>query len=76
MKGYDDLIYKKMWSELSLSRRMQQLLDYPFLFNMVVNKANRSKLLRETISCMFESIDLRNRLKSPVFYLKILFTNS
>ena len=76
MQGYDDLIYKKMWSELNLSRRMQQLLDYPFLFNMVVNKANRSKLLRETISCMFENIDLRNRLKSPAFYFKLLFTNS
>lgn len=76
MQGYDALIYKKMWSELNLSRRMQQLLDYPFLFNMVVNKANRSKLLRETISCMFESIDLRNRLKSPAFYFKLLFTNS
>lgn len=76
MQGYDELVYKRMWSELSLSRRMQKLLGYPFLFNMVVNKANRSKLLKETISSMFDNIDLRNRLKNPVFYLKLLFTNS
>jgi geranylgeranyl reductase family protein len=76
MEGYDELVYKRMWSELNLSRRMQKLLGYPFLFNMVVNKANRSKLLSETISSMFDNIDLRNRLKSPVFYLKLLFTNS
>jgi geranylgeranyl reductase family protein len=75
-QGYDELVYKRMWSELSLSRRMQKLLGYPFLFNMVVNKANRSKLLSETISSMFDNIDLRNRLKSPLFYLKLLFTDS
>jgi menaquinone-9 beta-reductase len=76
MQGYDELVYKRMWSELNLSRRMQKLLGYPFLFNMVVNKANRSKLLSETISSMFDNIDLRNRLKSPGFYFKLLFTNS
>jgi geranylgeranyl reductase family protein len=76
MQGYDQLIYKRMWSELNLSRKMQKLLRYPFLFNMVVNKANRSKLLAETISIMFDNLDLRNRLKNPAFYFKLLFTNS
>ncbi|HTB52771.1 MAG TPA: geranylgeranyl reductase family protein [Ferruginibacter sp.] len=76
MQGYDALVYKRLWSELSLSRQMQKLINYPFLFNMVVNKANKSKLLRETISSMFENIDLRNRLQNPIFYFKLLFTNS
>ncbi|MBI3883515.1 MAG: NAD(P)/FAD-dependent oxidoreductase [Sphingobacteriales bacterium] len=75
MAKYDALVYKRLWSELHLSRKMQQLINYPFLFNMVVNKANRSQLLRETISSMFENIDIRNRLQSPSFYFKLLFTN-
>ena len=72
LKMYDDSVYKRLWPELSLSKKMQELVKYPWLFNLVVNKAVRSKTLRETISCMFEDIDLRGRLKDPKFYLKVL----
>lgn len=72
LKSYDDSVYKRLWPELSLSKKMQELVKYPWLFNMVVNKAARSETLRETISCMFEDIDLRGRLKQPSFYLKVL----
>ncbi len=73
LSKYDDVVYKRLWPELSLSKKMQELVKYPMLFNFVVNKAIRSKTLQETISCMFEDIDLRNRLKDPLFYLKVLF---
>jgi geranylgeranyl reductase family protein len=72
LQMYDDSVYKRLWPELSLSKKMQELVKYPWLFNLVVNKAVRSKTLRETISCMFEDIDLRGRLKDPKFYLKVL----
>ncbi len=69
---YDMAVYKRMWNELALSRRMQQLVQYPWLFNLVVNKAHRSPTLQETIMCMFEDLELRNRLKQPGFYLNLL----
>lgn len=72
LAAYDESVYKRLWPELSLSKKMQELVKYPWLFNMVVNKAARSETLRETISCMFEDIDLRGRLKSPSFYLKVM----
>lgn len=72
--AYDEQVYNRLWSELQLSYRMQQLVNYPWLFNLVVNKANRSPLLRETISCMFEDLDMRGRLRNPLFYLKLLFS--
>ena len=71
--NYDRELYKRLWPELQLSYRMQQLVNFPSLFNIVVNKANTNKMLRETISCMFEDIDMRARLKSPSFYFKLLF---
>jgi len=71
--AYDIEVYKRLWPELNLSKKMQELVKYPWLFNLIVNKANRSKTLQETISCMFEDIDLRNKLKDPMFYLKVLF---
>ncbi|MBK7888893.1 MAG: geranylgeranyl reductase family protein [Bacteroidetes bacterium] len=73
LQQYDASVYKRLWPELSLSKKMQELVKYPWLFNLVVNKAARSKTLRETISCMFEDLDLRGRLKDPRFYLKVLF---
>lgn len=73
LKAYDESVYKRLWAELSLSKKMQELVKYPWLFNLIVNRANNSKTLRETISCMFEDLDLRGRLKNPLFYLKVLF---
>ena len=75
MRAYDSEVYERLWDELKLSRRMQQLVKYPWLFNFVVNKAQKNKVLRETISCMFEDLDLRERLKRPSFYFKLLFAN-
>ena len=74
LKSYDKAVYDRLWSELLLSYRMQQLVNFPSLFNFVVKKANSNTLLRETISAMFEDIDLRARLKDPKFYFKLLFS--
>jgi len=73
--AYDKIFYHKQWDELKLSHTMQKLVKYPWLFNFVVNKANKNKTLRETISCMFEDLDMRARLRSPKFYLQLLFNN-
>jgi geranylgeranyl reductase family protein len=74
MARYDEALYSRLWSELLLSYRLQQLANYPSLFNYVVSKANSNVHLRETISCMFEDLDLRARLKNPAFYFKLLFS--
>lgn len=70
---YDDKVYKRLWSELRLSRVLQSLLKYPFLFNLVVNRANSNATLKHAISCMFEDLELRNQLKNPLFYFKLIF---
>ena len=72
LKEYDKEFYKKLWAELKLSHYLQILAGKPWLFNFVIGKASRSKELRETISCMFENVDIRKRFTSPLFYLKIL----
>jgi hypothetical protein len=53
---------------------MQQLVNYPRLFNLVVNKASKNKVLRETIICMFDDLDLREQLKQPSFYFRLMFS--
>ncbi len=74
MQAYDVAAYGRLWEELKLGHRMQRLVNYPWLFNLVVNKAQKNRTLRETISCMFDDLDLRERLKNPFFYFKLLFS--
>lgn len=73
LQQYDTDLYKKLWTELKLSHYLQVLSSKPRLFNFVVNKASRSKELRETINCMFDNIDVRKKFTNPLFYLRILF---
>ncbi len=73
LKEYDAALYKKLWAELKLSHYLQILSSKPRLFNFVIGKASKSKELRETISCMFENVDIRKKFTNPLFYLKILF---
>jgi geranylgeranyl reductase family protein len=71
--AYDDVLYKRLGDEFKVSAALQRLCKYPWLFNFVVNKAYKSPSLRNTISCMFTDMDLREQLSKPSFYLKILF---
>lgn len=74
-KKYDEAFYSRQWDELKLSHTLQKLCKYPWLFNFVVNKAHKNKTLRETISCMFEDLDLRAKLRNPLFYFKLLLND-
>ncbi|SNC67071.1 geranylgeranyl reductase family [Hymenobacter gelipurpurascens] len=72
LKGYDGAVYNRLWQELRLSRGMQRLLNYPWLFNFIANRAANNPTLAETISNMFLDLDLRERLRQPSFYVKLL----
>lgn len=72
-EAYDQPVYRALWDELKLSTFLQKCLDYPWLFDFVVKKAERNPTLKETITCMFDDLDIRDRLRSPSFYLKLLF---
>jgi geranylgeranyl reductase family protein len=73
MKGYDKYTYGKIGSELKLSKLMQDLLNFPWLFSLIVNKAISNQTLRETMSCMLTDMEVRAQLKKPSFYFKVLF---
>jgi len=72
-KGYDKVIYHKMWNELRVSRSLQKLLKFPRLFNFVVKKANTNPSVRTLISSMLDNIDLKKELIKPSFYFRLLF---
>ncbi|GAA4370127.1 geranylgeranyl reductase family protein [Hymenobacter saemangeumensis] len=73
LKNYDNAVYNRLWQELRLSRVMQRLLNFPSLFNFVANRAIKNPTLAETLSMMFLDLDLRERLRKPGFYFRLLF---
>jgi geranylgeranyl reductase family protein len=73
LKTYESKLYHNLEKELNISHRIQGLARNAWLFNLVVNKAVKNKAMREMLTCMFEDVDMRKRLKQPSFYVRLLF---
>ena len=71
--AYDQAVYKKMGKELALSHRLQQLVNFPWLFNFVVRKANRNPSMQKMMTMMFDDMDIRKELSKASFYWKLLW---
>ncbi len=67
-KQYDARVWRRLGKELAISTRLQQLANQAWLFDFVVDRANKNPALADTISSMFTDLDLRERLKKPGFY--------
>jgi geranylgeranyl reductase family protein len=74
MRSYDQRVYRDLGGELQIGKTLQKLTNYPRLFDFVVGKAARNRELRNLISSMFDDISLRNRLRNPFFYLRLLLS--
>jgi flavin-dependent dehydrogenase len=69
---YQQRVFRSLGDELRVSDFLQRSLDFPWLFNTVVRKANKSPLLKETLICTFEDVNLRQQLRKPKFYWDLL----
>jgi menaquinone-9 beta-reductase len=72
MQQYDDSLYQKIGKELMISSKILKFIRYPWLFNLVVNRALGSKSLQEKLTLAMTDLEVRKRLKEPSLYLKIL----
>jgi geranylgeranyl reductase family protein len=75
LSEYQETIERKLRAELQLSHKLQQLANYPMLFNFVVKAANSNKAIQDTFSAMFYDVNIRAKLKSPKFYMELLFSS-
>ena len=73
LSDYDARVWRRLGKELAISTRLQQLAGMPWMFNLVVGRAVKNPVLADTISSMFNDLDMRARLRQPSFYLKLLF---
>lgn len=73
LSGYDQQIYRILGPELQLGKRLQRLVKFPWLFNVLMRIGTNNKQLKELISSMFYEVDLRKKLAQPSFYFKLFF---
>lgn len=73
LDAYGRRVLDQLQDELRLSYNMQRILNWQWLLNKVIQKAARSKDIKNAISIMFEDMQEREKLVSPMFYLRVLF---
>lgn len=72
LHGYEEAVLSYLGDELRLSHAMQRLGNWKWLLNTVIRKASRSHELADAISAMFDDESQRQKLVSPLFYLRVL----
>jgi geranylgeranyl reductase family protein len=73
-KAYDKEIYHRMWKEFKISRTLQNVVRYPFLFNLVIRKARQSKYLQKFLIDALANVEKKKKiLLKPAFYYRIFF---
>lgn len=70
---YDEEVYSRMWKELHLSYKLQQLCKYPWLFNYIVKKAARNKYWHQFLVDSLAETDQKMNFIKPAFYYRLFF---
>jgi len=74
LSEYDRQLWSEIGDELQVSTKLQKIGRIRFLLNFVINKASRSRQVKEIISGMMANQIPKTRLANPFFYLKLLFS--
>ena len=70
--AYQEDVHRVLGGELRLSTLLRRLERWQWLLDTVIRKAGRSPEISATISSMFDDLDTREKLASPLFYLHLL----
>jgi menaquinone-9 beta-reductase len=73
LRHYDNTMRKMLRNEFRVSRTMLQLCQFPWLFNLIVDKANRNSQLRQTLIEALADPGKKQWLTQPGFYFNLLF---
>ena len=72
LKSYDQHFYDRIGNELSISAKIPKFIQHAWLFNGVMNRAVKSKVLQEKLSKAMTDLEVRKRLHEPSLYIRVL----
>ncbi|MCH2082710.1 MAG: geranylgeranyl reductase family protein [Saprospiraceae bacterium] len=73
LTAYDVRVSRVLGSEMRLSYRLQRMLMYPWIVNLIANIIASNKKIINVISGMYNDFDLREQLVKPIFWVKMWF---
>ncbi len=73
LQAYDVRVARVLGSEMRLSYRLQKMLMYPRIVNLIANIIASNKKIINVISGMYNDFDLREQLVKPIFWVKMWF---
>ncbi|MEM3030430.1 MAG: geranylgeranyl reductase family protein [Candidatus Micrarchaeia archaeon] len=69
---YEAALHRELDPELQMNYKLQRLGKHRLLLNLIIDKAARSREIRETISTTFTDVAARGTFSSPLFLLRLL----
>jgi geranylgeranyl reductase family protein len=73
LNEYENLLKEKLDPELQQSYKMQLWGRNKWLVNYIIDRAEKSKLVREYVASSIISTDAKKQYFNPLFYFKLLF---
>ncbi|HMQ60472.1 MAG TPA: geranylgeranyl reductase family protein [Flavilitoribacter sp.] len=73
MKAYDVRVARVLGSEMKLSRKLQEVMRYPAIVNLMGYVISGNRKMLKSLSDMYTDFNLRERLLTPFFWFKMLF---
>lgn len=71
LKAYDKRVDRVLGSEMRLSYRLQKMLMYPAIVNLIASIIAGNQKVIEVLSGMYNDFSLREQLARPAFWLKM-----
>ena len=71
--AYDVRVDRVIGSELRLSYKLQKMLAYPRLVNLLAHIISNNQRILTFFSRMYVDFDVREQLVKPVFWVKMFF---
>ena len=73
LKAYDVRVARVLGQEMKLSYRMQQMLRYEWIGNLIGNVVGGNGRVIEALSSMYYDLDKRKQVVNPMFWVRQLF---
>lgn len=74
LEAYPQKLYKRLHTELRLSRWLQKLIMLPGFFDWFIRKVHRSPSFHKALCQMYNDVQLRTLLRNPGFYWSLLWS--
>ena len=73
LRAYDVRVARVLGQEMKLSYRMQQMLRYEWIGNLIGNVVGGNGRVIEALSSMYYDLDKRKQVVNPMFWMRQLF---